>query len=161
MKENRMAEKAEKVNVSLMSQEPAKEPYVPFDPDDMTEVDCCRAQINKTLAGINYELTHFSKAVQKLDMRDARLLNVPIELRDCKNIATEVTQYFGIIKMIMQNFDSNFRRIYLERLAYQREVAQRIARNEALPRLIEKNKRDVERRREKRKAERAADQNNY
>lgn len=100
---------------------------IPLDGALLSEIECGCAALAKALREKDLEIRLLAENCQKIDEYAAAQLQVYKPAHNIKNSATELANYLGISKMLLENIRCDLNDIYNARKEWQRKEAVRIA----------------------------------
>lgn len=134
-------------------------PYVPLDQDEIREIDADITQLRMLISKNKSSIVRLAKMAQTIDAYEAKHLKVLIQAHDIKNGATEVANYFGLAEMTLENMHQDMNAIFAAKDEYMRKIYEQQEMIAEQAAIAAKNREEAKRLAEKRKAEKAAQEN--
>ena len=103
---------------------------VPMDPSALADLDYDRAQIAHSIQERKENISRMAKMAIKLDSYDARKIDSVVQVDNIKKIGMEISNYLGIVEMLLDNMNSDLRHIYQQRKLFARNYALHLAKIE-------------------------------
>jgi hypothetical protein len=93
---------------------------VPMNENTLADFNYYRAKVNKTIDAIKSDANRLACSAMELDLSEARLLGAAEQVRDIQYCATGISQYIGIVEMLLFNLSEDMRFIDQRRKEFRR-----------------------------------------
>ena len=128
---------------------------IPMDGNVLAEIDYGRKIAIRAIDECRYNVVEMAKSAQRIDIHGASQLSCYVQAQNVKKVATEISQYLGIVEMLLAHMKDDLNAINNARNQFRRDYLLRMAQKEALQKENEKRQADAERIANKRASERA------
>lgn len=102
------------------------EELVPFSANTLTEIDIHRAVVAQALSNVTHNAKLLAEYAMLLEDDDARKLLARKEVHNIKNSATEISQYFGMIQLLLGHLKEDWLEICKKREVFKETYAARM-----------------------------------
>lgn len=128
--------------------------YIPFVGEEVKIVDFDRLDISEAIVFFEKEIQpkidQMAKYAYKISDRDAYNLNVWVSVHNIKECATNIRQYLGIVRMLLDNMRDDVNIIANQRKLFMQDRLRHIADCEHEAKKDERRRKEAERIRQKR-----------
>ena len=131
---------------------------VPLNEEQLQDIAFDRRVMAQQVEQCKEHYERLARTAQRLNDHDAMQLQALVPVHNIRNEATSISQYFGILDMLLKNMEANLKVIDCARKEYMVSARKEIRQQKALRKQVERSRRDAEAKKQKREAAQQAEQ---